>query len=388
MTVQRRWALVLALGLAACDVMEPVPVEPPVLALSAGARHTCALTTDGRLFCWGDNAWGQLGTLSAPRAPRPAAVQGGGAWTAVAAGGRHTCALTPEGEAWCWGANDRGQAGAGVAAQRLDVPARVATGQRFVALSAGADHTCGLTAAGAAWCWGAGTDGRLGTGTLDDEREPQPVLGTTGFSRVAAGGRHTCALGVAGELYCWGTNDSGQLAVGETGGYSAAPVRAATDARFEEVALGLGHACAIASGGRVYCWGENARGEVGTYGHLESVPTPMLNEEVYSRVDAGAHLTCGLRPNGELMCWGRGTAGELGSGNFMDSPWAQLVMHEPGRGFGLGFGSFVGVTVGGAHACALVGEPRAVCWGVGTEGQLGNGERLAPIPLPVRLTGP
>lgn len=373
--------------LAGCDVMEPVPVEPAVVELSAGAVHTCALTTVGEVFCWGGGASGQLGRGNLDGGPRPAAVQGGRTYSAIAAGGRHTCALSADGAAWCWGANDRGQSGVGGPAVSLAVPTRVASEERFVAISAGEEHTCALTAAGAAWCWGAGADGRLGTGASADAATPTAVATAVPFAHIAAGGQHTCALAANGELYCWGDNETGQLGTGEAGGFSAVPVPAESVVTFTSLAAGSSHACAVATGGRVHCWGRNARGEVGTWGDVEVVPVPMVNEELFSQVSAGTHLSCGVRPNGEMMCWGRGTAGELGNGAFGDAISAQLVMHQPGVPFGPSFGFYNAVAVGEAHACALVFASRVACWGRGDDGQLGNGVRLTPVPLPVRLLG-
>ncbi|MCA0374477.1 MAG: hypothetical protein LCH84_02335 [Gemmatimonadetes bacterium] len=152
--------------------------------LAAGGAHTCALdgtfhaTTPppGAVWCWGANGRGQLGALTTdlcdggtePCSRVALPVTTAGRFTAITAGAAHTCALTAQGEAWCWGDNRDGQVGAGPASAALvATPTRVSTTQRFVAIAAGGAHTCGITAAGAAWCWGRNLEGQLGTGSTD-----------------------------------------------------------------------------------------------------------------------------------------------------------------------------------------------------------------------------
>jgi hypothetical protein len=136
--------------------------------LSNGGFHACGLN-DGAGFCWGSNAWGQLGTGSTAFQPAPEQVVGQQPFIALAAGAEHTCALTAAGAAWCWGLNDLGQLGSlgpetctaqvawvgTVTKPCSKIPRAVQTDLRFALLATGHFHTCGLTATGEAYCWGA-----------------------------------------------------------------------------------------------------------------------------------------------------------------------------------------------------------------------------------------
>ena len=154
-------------------------------------------------------------------------VVGGVRFVALAAGGQHTCGLTARGRAWCWGGNRAGQLGIGAPDTLAHTaPAPVAGEMVFAALSAGFSHTCGVTPSGEAWCWGHNDYGRLGQGTTTNAGTPQPVAGGLLFHAVSAGLRHTCGVTTAGVALCWGLNATGALGTG-TLENSLVPVRVA-----------------------------------------------------------------------------------------------------------------------------------------------------------------
>ena len=136
-------------------------------------------------------------------------------FTAMSAGYTHSCGVTAAGAAYCWGYNEYGALGDGTTTNRL-TPGLVAGGVSFAAVSAGDFHNCGVTAAGAVYCWGDNSSGQLGDGTTTTRLSPVLVTGGLSFAALSAGSRHTCGVTAAGAAYCWGSNGSGQLGDGTT----------------------------------------------------------------------------------------------------------------------------------------------------------------------------
>lgn len=153
----------------------PVRSDTRFQAVSVGRLHTCALSSDGSVYCWGEGADGQIGTGTLDDVFTPAEVLPGVQFVAVTTGRNHSCALTVDGRALCWGDNKDGQLGDGSRTPRT-LPTDVSTELRFVGISAGYMHTCAITAPGDAYCWGANGMGQLGDGTVVDHLVPAPVL--------------------------------------------------------------------------------------------------------------------------------------------------------------------------------------------------------------------
>jgi alpha-tubulin suppressor-like RCC1 family protein len=197
--------------------MQPAPVAGALrfTGIGVGEQHTCALSTAGTVFCWGVNDLGQLGNGTTTGRTTPGAVSGGRAFVSLSVGARHSCALTSDGTAYCWGYNFSGQLGRLTSVEWGGTPAAVTTSLRFSAISAGGAHTCGIATDGETYCWGDNGSGQLGTGTTSlAVTAPTRVAGGLTFGEVSAGGSHTCGLTPAGVAYCWGENADGSLGDG------------------------------------------------------------------------------------------------------------------------------------------------------------------------------
>ncbi len=239
-------------------------------ALVTGGAHTCGLIGGGAAYCWGDNSAGELGTGSTTGSTTPVAVSGGLGFGALVTGSdAHTCGLIGGGAAYCWGDNSAGQLGTGSTAFISTTPAAVAGGLAFNALAAGGGSVeCGVTNTGAAYCWGENLAGQLGDGSTTNSLIPVAVSGGLSFSALTAGVTnssvigHTCGLTTAGAAYCWGDNDWGQLGDGSTTG-SAVPVAVSGGLSFISLVAGSFHTCGVSSAGAAYCWGDNSSGQLG-----------------------------------------------------------------------------------------------------------------------------
>lgn len=237
----------------------PIPVSggggPGVFSsISAGFRHSCAIASDGTGFCWGSNDFGQLGDGSNVTRDTPVQVAGGLKFTAISAGGDHTCGIATSGAAFCWGSNIDGQGGRGTSGDVSFVPVAVAGGLTFTRISAstgtravgtngvpfkpsGLGHTCALTSAGAAFCWGDDRDLQLGQGpfsgaggiaTVPVQVAQGERAGGVTFTGISVGSRHSCAVGSDGAAYCWGSNVMGALGNTLQAAFRGLPQKVAT----------------------------------------------------------------------------------------------------------------------------------------------------------------
>lgn len=187
--------------------------------LSAGSTHTCASESTGLVYCWGDNGsvpdqtFGRLGTGDTGSRTSPALVSNLSDVARVHAGRAHTCALTTQGAVWCWGDNDFGQMGTGDTAAST-FPVELAAFNYVRELSLGANHTCAIDRARDVWCWGRNDRGQLGIGNNSDQTTPVKVSGLANVLRVSLGVEHTCVTTTDSRVLCWGSNSSGQLGDG------------------------------------------------------------------------------------------------------------------------------------------------------------------------------
>ncbi|HKT04598.1 MAG TPA: fibronectin type III domain-containing protein, partial [Rugosimonospora sp.] len=372
-----------------CGAAVPRSVCPPAAGITAGGRHSCAFRA-GSLFCWGYDGSGAVGGgltgLDMPPVPvDTSGVLSGVVLRQVAAGANHTCALSTSGGAYCWGDNSHGQLGDGTTSER-DTPVAVDTsgvleGVRLADISAGGDHTCAVSTAGAAFCWGDNGHGQLGDGTTDERDSPVAVDTGVQLGALAAGGSHTCAVSAAGLVFCWGDNGHGQLGDGSTTDRDR-PVAADTSAVFAAVAAGGRHTCAVSTGGAAFCWGDNGHGQLGdgTTSERDS-PVAVTTGATLSALAAGGSHTCAVSTGGAAYCWGGNGHGQLGDGTTTDRH-TPVAVDASGALSGV---DLAGVGAGPEHACVLSTVDQAYCWGDGDDGRLGDGTGVdQPAPVPVR----
>jgi alpha-tubulin suppressor-like RCC1 family protein len=328
--------------------------------VAAGRNHTCAAFGDGLAACWGSNADGQLGnfTLGSGIYPAPVLVtkSDGGLLTnvrQVTAGANHSCAVTTDGYAYCWGQNTQGQLGndsttsSNVATlvghwQDIIFEPGAATasaigdidGQKFIPLKnvawidAGYYHTCATRSNGDAYCWGDNAYGQIGNGNTTDQHAPTWIATLSNVYRISAGLAHTCATygNFGSQGACWGYNGYGQFGNGtNTSSYTPVGVPHGMGV-LTEVSAGSYHTCfGGGSGSHIQkCAGYNGTGALGTNGST----TNVLTQAVVGNVDdlsAGELFTCALLVNGAVVCMGSNGYGQLGQGSYESKPWGYCV---------------------------------------------------------------
>jgi alpha-tubulin suppressor-like RCC1 family protein len=301
--------------------LAPVPVQSGLhfRTVVAGAFHTCGLAVSGEAYCWGDNSFGQLGdgTTSLSTSPRvtPVAVQGGLRFRNVTVGRFYTCGVTTDDRAYCWGYNGSGQLGLGSYPDGARVPTAVVGGFQFRSVSAGSGHTCGITTADRAVCWGANNYGQLGDSTSVSLRlAPGRVAGGRYYKWLDAGQFHTCAVTTEGRAFCWGNGRAGQLGNGHTY-LSFWPRRAGGGLFFRNITAGASHSCGVGTDGRAYCWGFNGYGQLGDGTTTQRTTPAVVNGGIaFIRLSGGEAFSCGLSTGARVYCWGGNWVGQLGDG--------------------------------------------------------------------------
>ena len=353
-------------------------------SLATGDGHTCAVTVAGGVQCWGLNNFGQLGDGTTNDRLTAGAVTGLAAGVvAVAAGDAHACALTATGAVRCWGNNSWGQLGDGSMTYRTAPVPVAGLSSGVVAISAGAIHTCALTATGAVKCWGYNGAGTLGDGTIATRTMPVQAVGlTSGIAAIAAGGAHTCALTADDGVLCWGHNNAGQVGDG-TRVARFTPVQVVgLSTGVTAISTGEGHACALTKTGIMKCWGHNSAGQLGrgagSGSCCEETPAPVVGlSAVPVEIAAFRYNSCAIAASGAAQCWGINGSGQLGNGTTN----ANFAVPVPQTVIAAGL---IGIEGGYESTCALTAAAGLLCWGNNDYGQFGDGtidESLTPVPV-------
>jgi alpha-tubulin suppressor-like RCC1 family protein len=305
-------------------------------SIDAGANSVCAIASDQKVYCWGNNSFGQLGTGNTTSSTIPVAVDTSGALagvslTKVEVGSQHACALSVDGDAYCWGRNLEGRLGNGSTAS-LSGPVAVnySGTDPLVDISLTSNSTCAINDQGIVYCWGSNGQGHLGNGSTSDSSIPVAVdmsgalAGKKAMKISSSGGMH-CVVADDGQAYCWG---AGYMGTGiATTQQEFVPV--AVDHSGElagktltDIALGE-TSCVIDTEGKSYCWGNNSAGTIGN-GTDTSANSPTatnmsgaLAGQTIAHVtqDQGQHR-CALTVSGKVYCWGAANSyGMLGVWN-------------------------------------------------------------------------
>ena len=374
-----------------------------IVKVSNGSYHSFGLTSDGRIYAWGRNTSGELGigtTLARYNVPIAVKTTGtpmdGKVVKQVEGGGRyegsHSIALASDGTVYTWGLNQYGQLGNNTTTNsRSPIAVQVAgtplAGKTIVQIAAGADHSLALDSDGALYAWGSNAYGQLGNGTTTNSSVPvavkiagTPLAGKT-IVQIAAGANHNMVLTSDGAVYTWGWNYHGQLGNNtKTNSNTIVAVQTISTPiagkKIVKIAAGQGHSLALTDDGMVYAWGRNDTGQLGNNATTDAMlpvavtvtGTPMSNKTIVE-IASGARHSLAIDSSGKVYAWGHNGSGQLGNNSTVNAltpvavqaPADKNIIQVSGSGWL------------GASSSALTSNGAVYSWGRGFDGQLGDG---------------
>jgi alpha-tubulin suppressor-like RCC1 family protein len=284
-------------------------------AMDVGTYHVCSIDNESQLYCWGYNGQGQLGDSTTTTKSYPTRVTELTDTLQVSTSAYHTCALNSEWRVYCWGDNAYGQSGNSVGNNQLSPQQITGLGDsRPIMVSAGREHACILLENGTIGCLGRADLGAMGDGSSTEThnviRWPNLPQGKSAIS-LSSGWRHVCAIFDDFSLYCWGSNNNGQIGNGNKTNIFT-PIQI-LDSSYQVVGVttGQGTTCSWLRNGSALCWGDNAYGQIGN-GNNTEMTTPTWVKKHTSNNDIGiismdnsAYQTCAQYDNGAVSCWGK-----------------------------------------------------------------------------------
>jgi alpha-tubulin suppressor-like RCC1 family protein len=325
--------------------------------------------SDGTLSLWGYNNIGQLGDSSIADKSSPVTPSiNANNWRSVACGFDFTAAIKTDGTLWTWGSNEFGQLGDGTVGTSKSSPGTTAGNfTTWKSVGCGQSHTAAVKSDGTLWTWGRGTYGSLGDGTSVTKSSPVTTAGGgENWSSVVCGDLHTIALKTDGSLWTWGRNFSGQLGNNATVDTSS-PATTTGGGTWRMIAAGVSISAGIKTDGTLWTWGSNGYGQLGDNSTtIRSTPTPISGGgNNWKNIAVGLYGSSAVKTDGTLWTWGLGTYGRLGDGSFGTS--------RSSPGTTVGGGTDWKQTAECGHACAAIKtNGTLLTWGYNQFGQLGD----------------
>lgn len=350
----------------------------------AGSGHTLALITDGKLYAWGNNNYGQLGFGDTTNRTTPTALPTtdfDGTVISVATGLSYTIALTDNGSVYGWGYNSNGQLGQNDATNR-SAPVKIQQsyfgGDKVTSIAAGRGRIFAITSAGKLYAWGNNNYGQLGLGDQASRSIPTEVsrsnFGNKNISAIVVGGNQTIALTADNKLYAWGSNTYGELGTGDNTARNIPTLVniSSLNGSIKALAAGDSYSMVLTTAGKIYAWGNNGYGQLGLNDtNNRNIPTEVATTNMdgtVAAISAGGSHALALTTTHKLYTWGNNNYGQLGFG---DTTSRKVPTEVPTSGFS---GAVISLAAGDTHTLVLVSPGKLYAWGNNDNGQLGFGD--------------
>lgn len=352
----------------------PVAIKTPI---AAGGDHSLSFKSDGTIWAWGDNSWGQLGSASNPLfSLTPIQVNGLTGALSIACGKGHSLAVKSGGTVWAWGHGSSGQLGDGTGLDH-STPIQVPGLTGVLAISAGWDFSLALKSDGTVWAWGNNGTGQLGDGTTLSHSAPVQVPGITNVVAIVAGGMfNSYALKSDGTVWGWGSNIVGQVGDG-TNTQRNSPTQALGLSGVTSIAAGNSFAIALKSDGTVWSWGKNSDGQLGNGTTTnQNIPVKVPSLAGILSIAAGYDHGLAIKTGSTVLAWGIGIYGNLGDGTSTSRTTPVQVSTISG---------VTSIAGGQYHSLAVKNDGTVWVWGTGLG--LGDGSNSVTRSSPVQVIG-
>lgn len=344
--------------------------------ISAGGYFSAALKSDGSLWAWGDNYYGQIANGNTASVTEPSQI-GTNVWKNVQAGKYHVIATSTDGTAWQWG--DVLGAGQSVPSN----PVMISNISKIVSVSAGEYTAYALASDGKLYTWGKNNLGQLGTGSIQEQAQENPEFNGSKSNEiitVASGhGFSTMVLYGNGNLKGWGYNGDYNLGIGDNIDYNAPTDIPAAGENNISISVGYGHSLVLKDDGTAWGWGDNESGAVGsiTGNSVEAIPAQIGQNNDWLGIIAGSFSSAGIKADGTLWTWGYNSNGNLGNGN-------RSSEFHPVR-VGTENDLWNTISMGGFHTIAIKDDGTLWGWGRNYAGEAGGGSDTADILTPQQI---
>jgi alpha-tubulin suppressor-like RCC1 family protein len=337
----------------------PVLASSNTVQVATGYYHTLLLKSDGTVWTWGYNGYGELGDGTTESRDTPMKVEGLDNVAYIACGNYHSLAVKTDGTVWTWGYNSQGQLGDNSTTNRLK-PVQVHNITNVKSVAGGSGHSLALKNDGTVWAWGYNKYGQLGNNNNSNYYTPVQTYNLYNVKQIQCGENFSVALRNDGYVYSWGYNGSYNLGIGHT---SQRNTPQQTTNNIKSISTGSQHTIALKNNGTVWAWGDNSYGQYGN-GSTSRNSTPVqISISNVKSIATGDKHSMAIKNDGTVWTWGMNNNGQLGDNSTTNR-------YSPTRVISLtGVSKLVG---GDNFTIALKDDGSVFAWGDNSKGQLTN----------------